>query len=184
MAPEKPVGSGIEEEMTPDACILRWRLPSSGLGWLWQFKREFVLGFLFFGVLAWIMTGNPWAILHGDLAMLFLVFLLGVASFRRARPEVLTLGAAYFRHDLGRPGGLWANTDSGDHRQPWRWLPGPTVVVELPKEELGPVVVERATGHLRLRYDAGADRVEIGRYLSEPEKEWLAEVIRQWQGAG
>jgi hypothetical protein len=184
MVHERSIGSRVEEEITPDACILKWRLPSSGLGWLWHLKREFVLGLLFFGLLAWILTGNPWAMLHGDLAMLFLVLLLGVASFRRARPEVLTLGAAHFRHDLGRPGGWWATVDSIDNRPAWRWLPGPPVVVELPKEELGQVVVERATGHLRLLYDVGADRVEIGRYLSEPEKEWLAEVIRQWQGAG
>ncbi len=184
MVHEKPTGSWIEEEITPDACILKWRLPSSGLGWLWQLKRELVLGFLFFGLLAWIMTGNPWAMLYGDGAMLFLVLLLAVASFRRARPEVLTLGAACFRHDLGRSGGWWAQVDSIDNRPTWWRLPGPLVIVELPKEELGQVVVERVMGQLRLRYHVGADRIEIGRYLSEPEKEWLAEVIRQWQGAG
>ena len=71
-----------------------------------------------------------------------------------------------------------------DNRRPTaRWLlPGPPHVVELPKEELGQIVVERAAGQLRLRYDVGADRIEIGRYLSEPEKEWLAEVLREWQG--
>ena len=35
-----------------------------------------------------------------------------------------------------------------------------------------------------MRYDLGADRIEIGRYLREPEKEWLAQVIREWQKSG
>jgi hypothetical protein len=70
-----------------------------------------------------------------------------------------------------------------NRRATWRWLlPGPPLIVELPKEELGQIVAERAAGQLRLRYDVGADRIEMGRYLSEPEKEWLAEVIRDWQG--
>src|SRR5262249_46309819 len=184
MVHEKPVGSRIEEEITPDACILRWRLPSSGLGWLWHLKRELVLGFLFFGLLAWIMTGNPWAMLHGDGAMLIFVLVLAVLSFRRARPEVLTLGAATFRHDLGRQGGWWASVDINHNRPAGRGRSHPPVIVELPKEELGQVVVEREMGQLRVRYDVGADRIEIGRYLSDPEKEWLAEVIRQWHGAG
>jgi hypothetical protein len=42
------------------------------------------------------------------------------------------------------------------------------------------VVLEREGG-LRLRYDLGADRVEVGRHLCEPEKEWLAEVLKRWQ---
>src|SRR5438046_93597 len=105
-------------------------------------------------------------------------------SFRRGRPEVLTLGADSFRHDLGRPRGWLANYDSycnreiGHPKSFWRWSPGPPFIVELPKGELGQVVVERVTGKLRLRYDLGADQIEIGRYLSEPEKEWLAKVIR------
>jgi hypothetical protein len=70
-----------------------------------------------------------------------------------------------------------------NHRAPWRWpLPGPPRVVKLPKEELGQIVVERVAGQLRLRYDVGADRIEMGRYLSKPEKEWLAEVLQEWQG--
>ena len=70
-----------------------------------------------------------------------------------------------------------------NRRATWRWLlPGPPLRVALPKEELGPILVERAAGQLHLRYDVGPDRIEIGRYLSEPDKEWLAEVIRDWQG--
>jgi hypothetical protein len=90
---------------------------------------------------------------------------------------------------LGRPGG-WASTidsffiyGSGNRRATAQWLlPGPSRVVELPKEELGQIVVERVAEQLHLRYDVGAERIEMGRYLSEPEKEWLAEVLQAWQG--
>jgi hypothetical protein len=30
--------------------------------------------------------------------------------------------------------------------------------------------------------DWGAERVEIGRRLREPGREWLAEVLRRWAG--
>jgi hypothetical protein len=59
---------------------------------------------------------------------------------------------------------------------------GPPLVVEAAREDVRRVVLERDSG-LKLRYDLGADRVEIGRYLREPEKEWLVEVIKEWQGA-
>jgi hypothetical protein len=54
-------------------------------------------------------------------------------------------------------------------------------VVEVPKEELGPLRIKRWGDSIRLIYDGGADRVEVGRYLREPEKKWLAKVIKNWQ---
>jgi hypothetical protein len=45
-----------------------------------------VLGLLFFGLLAWIWTGNPWAMLTGGGPLLFLGLMLGLGCFRRARP--------------------------------------------------------------------------------------------------
>jgi hypothetical protein len=189
MVHEKPEGSCIEEQITLNACTLKWRLPSSGLGSLRGIMGTIVLGLLVFGALAWLWTGNPWAMLTGSGSLLFVGIMLVLACFRRARPEVLTLGANYFRHELGRPGGGMSTMDryfiSGldNHRASWRWLlPGPSLIVELPKETLGQIVVERVAGQVHLRYDVGADRIDIGRYLSEPEKEWLAEVIRDWQG--
>jgi hypothetical protein len=198
MVLEKPKGSWIEEQITPDAYILKWRLPA--LVWPLEVK-DVLLGFLLLGSMGalfglgkfgWDWAGILWGILWGILLvlspLLVLFLMMGLRSFRRGRPEVLTLGADSFRHDLGRPGGWLANYDSycnreiGHPKSFWRWSLGPPFIVELPKEGLGQVVVERVTGKLRLRYDLGADQIEIGRYLSEPEKEWLAKVIREWQG--
>jgi hypothetical protein len=73
-----------------------------------------------------------------------------------------------------------------DSRPLWRRLLGLPLFVEISKDELGEIVIEgeasrRGTGVLHLHYDAGADRIEIERYLREPEKQWLAGVIREWQ---
>ena len=43
--------------------------------------------------------------------------------------------------------------------------------------------LERLGERLRLTMDHGPDRVEFGDTLGEPEKEWLAGVLRQWRGA-
>lgn len=43
--------------------------------------------------------------------------------------------------------------------------------------------LERLGEHLRPSIDQGTDRIEVGSSLREPEKEWLAGVLRLWQGA-
>jgi hypothetical protein len=139
-------------------------------------------------VLQFQQAVNPWQVVGALVPLLVFIPMLGLGLLRRSRPESLTLGADHFRHDLGRPGGFWASMDRYrnygiDNRPLWRRFLGLLLVVELPKAELGEVVIERVTGQLRLRYDVGADRIEIGRFLREPEKEWLAEVIREWQKA-
>ena len=53
--------------------------------------------------------------------------------------------------------------------------------VEIGKNELGPVVLHRAGERQRLYFDNGADRIEIGEHLREPEREWLAAVIEAWK---
>jgi hypothetical protein len=47
---------------------------------------------------------------------------------------------------------------------------------------VGPIRLERVGGRQRLSLDWGAERVEIGRRLREPGREWLAEVLRRWAG--
>jgi len=188
MVREKPKESCIEEESTPVARVLKWHLPSANLASIRGILGKIVLGLLFFGSLAWIWTGNPWAMLTGGGPLLSLGIMLGLGCFMRSRPEVLTLGADYFRHELGRPGGWPSIIDRyfiygfDNRRATWRrLLRGPALSVELPKEELGKILVERVRGWFHLRYDVGAERIELGRYLTEPEREWLAEVIRDWQ---
>ena len=50
-----------------------------------------------------------------------------------------------------------------------------------PVSGLGPFVLERVGERQRLRVDHGAERVEIGYLLREPEREWLAVQLQRWQ---
>jgi hypothetical protein len=50
----------------------------------------------------------------------------------------------------------------------------------LPRQAVGKIVLERVGERQRLSVDVGADRVEIGPWLTEPEREWLADVLRAW----
>ena len=50
------------------------------------------------------------------------------------------------------------------------------------RNTIGPFVLERVGARQRLRVDNGAERIEIGHLLQEPEREWLAEnLISQTQ---
>jgi hypothetical protein len=74
-----------------------------------------------------------------------------------------------------------------DERGPWMGRVSPTAlrrtrVRVLPRSELGEVRVERVGERQRLTVDVGAERIELGASLEEPEREWLADVLRGWLG--
>ena len=48
-------------------------------------------------------------------------------------------------------------------------------------ELLGPFTLDRVGARHRWRADNGADRVDLGNVLREPEREWLAEQLIRWQ---
>jgi hypothetical protein len=190
MLPPKPRGSTIEESRTDDALTLRWPMPSAGV-------REYLSAVAMIAGLAYLVYLWAGILMRpgpgGGFQWIYLVILLPVVFgaapslqlLRGSRPESVTLGPDYFRHDLGRATGYLGYADTfrqqgPDRRSGVAKLFAEPLVLESNREEMGPVVLEKDRG-LRLRYDLGADRVEIGRYLREPEREWLAEVIKRWQ---
>ena len=52
----------------------------------------------------------------------------------------------------------------------------------IPKTEIGEIRLERVGERQRLRIDHGIERIEIGMFLQEPEREWLFEILKQWKG--
>ncbi|MHC5772282.1 MAG: hypothetical protein ACYTXI_43635, partial [Nostoc sp.] len=48
------------------------------------------------------------------------------------------------------------------------------------KQEVQNLQITTVVQHLRLSFDVGTRRIEIGTYLSEPEKEWLYQVMEKW----
>ena len=52
------------------------------------------------------------------------------------------------------------------------------------KSEITEVTLAREAGRPQLRLVIGMDAIEVGRYLSEADREWLAEVLRLWLESG
>jgi hypothetical protein len=55
---------------------------------------------------------------------------------------------------------------------------------EVPLSELGAVRLERVDDRPRLMIEHGEDSFEVGPTLCEPDREWLAGVLRTWVAAG
>lgn len=186
----KPRGSRITERTTSEGTTFKWPLPGSGI----SDYSPHVISICLVGYSAYQSVKLFWlaprAVNPSSLFFTIgwpLVALVSVLRFfRPSRPESITLGTDHFRHDLGRAGGFMAKTDTipnlqVDSRPWWRQLLGLPLQVEISRDELGEIALERVGEKLRLRYDVGADRIEIGRHMREPEKEWLADAIREWQ---
>ncbi|MCX7418116.1 MAG: hypothetical protein NT013_01080 [Planctomycetia bacterium] len=110
-------------------------------------------------------------------------------GLRKGLPERVTLGCNSFRYDPGRQCVLnhwfnpWLMMKYNDPTGAFAKLFRRRKVIELAKNEIGRVVLDRAGERQRLYFDHGADRVEIGEALREPEREWLATVIQGWLNA-
>jgi hypothetical protein len=123
-----------------------------------------VLGVFFF---SWTLIGvlgvgrDVWHLVVGD------------------RPEGLTLTPGAVLHEPGRSDLLdWVVP--GQRGQPWRFGSGQVRLIR--RSELGAVRLDRVPGRQRLTIDCGVERVEVGRGLAEPEREWLADLLRAWAG--
>jgi hypothetical protein len=98
---------------------------------------------------------------------------------RPTRPESVRLEAEVLRCDPGRgPYSAW-------QREGWQgWYlppaPKPTPATQAARSDICGFVLERVGGRQRLCFDRGADRLEIGAGLREPDREWLFAVLRRW----
>ena len=83
-------------------------------------------------------------------------------------------------HDSGTPDmlELWPNGWMMKRQlAPWAMFTRKRRVYELGEHELATLKLDGDGDRQRLRYDSGAERVEIGFVLSEPEREWLFREI-------
>lgn len=51
----------------------------------------------------------------------------------------------------------------------------------IPKKDIGDIKLERIGERQRLTIDYGSERIEIGEFLQEPEREWLFETLKRWK---
>jgi hypothetical protein len=190
-----PTGSVITTKLEPDHTAIAWPNPGGGP------VRYLVALFLLFwlGGWAWGLISVGGQILRGGLdpATLFLVFWLGAwlvgggfallylgRLVRPARGARLRLHTDRLLYDPGwTPLTAMARAAARAQRPSVATMLQVPARVEVARATAGEVRLERLGERLRLTMDHGPDRVEFGDTLGEPEKEWLAGVLRQWRAS-
>lgn len=114
------------------------------------------------------------------LLWLFVVYYL----VRPARPEAVKLSTHRFQYDPGR---LPFAYPFLIYDPPWLSLPDPLrhrrKRLDIPKSEMAELILDRFGGRQRLYFQSDSLPVEIGEHLREPDREWLAAVIRSWRAS-
>ncbi len=189
--PQKPDGCIIQEEETPEGMRIYWqgsvnpwmRFGMAGFlaFWLcgWAFGEILVAGVLFTGlftretpVLTQVFLGvwlGGWT-LGGAFTIHTLWKLL-----RPTRPEIVLLEMDRLCYDPGTISPLPAASDSHN------LFPKSPKPVQIAKEKIPQFLLDRVGERQRLSFDVGADRVEIGNHLREPEREWLYQILETWR---
>jgi hypothetical protein len=96
---------------------------------------------------------------------------------RPSRPESVRLEIELLWYDPGRsPDIPWTR------RRGWVYPPAtkPSKPVAVARSDIRAFVLERVAERQRLCFDHGADRLEIGADLREPEREWLFAILQRW----
>lgn len=175
---------------------LSWKNPRGG--WARFFVPIFLLAWLGGWTMGEVSAGRQvLRDLSNGTPNFFLMFWLtgwsfgGAAAFyalfmmvRPTRPETLSLDSFGLKFRRGTPPYEGFNRDRNrDENEPrsfnWRKFRGR---YELPKSEIGEIRLERVGERQRLTVDHGAERIEIGRFLEEPDREWLHEFLKNWKG--
>ncbi len=113
-------------------------------------------------------------------------------GLRRGRPQRVVLDRTTFRYDTGSPtlpvplgwffcpmlmhGSSWFGGGGSDNS-----LCMSRKRYEIPTAQLAEFKLDRVGERQRLTVDYGADRIEIGAGLREPEREWLAGTLQAFQ---
>lgn len=191
--PAKPPGSAIEVSVEPSRTVIFWKNPRGGFG------RYAALLFLLAWMSMWVAgeVSAAASLLKGGNDSFLAFWLVGwtvggafcvtmiYKLAQPSRPERLTLDALRLVHEPGtEPYNAfgWSGAWWGGKRQnnPLA-LFKPRKTVTAAKKDVGEIRLDRVGERQRLSFDCGAKRVEVGQYLEEPEREWLAAVLRSWK---
>ncbi len=189
--PPRPEGSGINIQPHQDGFLLTWKSAPEG------FQRFGPAGFLIFWMMGWAV-GETFAIkqlFFGDgprAADFFLIAWLGGWTFggifcarqihrllRKPQPDRLILNRAelVFEPDLLVP--IQPEIGTMGRRRGLQFKK--RKAIQATRDKISNIAIERVGERQRLTFDLGADRIEIGENLREPEREWLAAVLNAWK---
>ena len=188
-----PDGSTIRKTGEFDETTYTWKHPGGGI------LRYFLARFISLWLCGWafgvVMVTSVLISKKADAPQLFLLALLGLwviggigamhflwRLLRRSIPESTSITTSELRYDSGTPPftfrfNLMRHADIHDM---FNGLTRRRKKLNVPKSEVKSFELERVGERQRLYFDHGADRVEIGRCLKEPEREWLAETLQAW----
>jgi hypothetical protein len=197
----QPEGSSIEVRDNFHDTILSWKNteelgcarwgPAAFLSfWLigWAFGEVAVVVVLK-GMIGGHGRGNlstpvSWGIVLFLLAWLGGWTIGGIAAMRTlrslicgGRPESVTLGPGKFCHNPGVPIPSFMR---GGNNDIWRTSKS-NLIITISRRDMPALVLDWAGDRQRLSFDYGAERIEIGKNLREPDREWLADVIEDWR---
>lgn len=186
----KPLNSEIQVVADFSRTVIWWKNPRGGgsrylsilfmLAWLGGWAvGEFAAALSVFSgkanlfVIFWLMA---WTV-GGAFAIRQVYFLA-----RPSKPEKIILDATSLTFEVGTSNAEgWSNKRKEDEDAAPAYSENKYIV---PKKDLGKIRLERVGERQRLTFDYGAERVEVGFFLKEPEREWLFEVLKQWKGVG
>lgn len=104
------------------------------------------------------------------------LFSSSFSASSRAKPEFLVLGDTELRHGAGTP------PFSAYSTRAWKQLFRRPKVTVADKSVSAKPVLGGGGKHQRLTVDVGTDRIEIGEFFREPERDWLAQVLQLYFG--
>jgi len=197
--PELPADSVIEVEETDEGLVLCWHNPRGGAG-RYRLAAFILVPLTVFVSVFGVLAGHEASkMISGEKpiacpAVAFFVFCAGAAALLAycvlmlllpRRAEVLTLTGDTLLYRRGTPpvGQRKGNTIWGSHVISWEPF-GRRPRICAQRAQVIDVNLLYLGGREGLTVEIGTKRVEIGRYLSEPEREWLADVLRLWLGRG
>lgn len=183
-----PAGSKIDQLVDGGKTKLSWKPKSSVL-------RFAPAGFLIFWLTGWsyglsqtlkqLLTApfnlHTLLFLGGGTFAALMVLKLIWQTIRPIVPESITLDFASLQYDSGVAPLNMAAPQLQQAEEGINPLFARRKKLSLTRDQHPTFVLEQIATRQRLRVDVGAERVEIGRSLTEPEREWLYGVLKQWQ---
>lgn len=187
-----PANSNIEVRNEFNQTIILWKNPRGS--WTKYFGAIFLLAWLGgwtmgeYSVIKQLLNGtaNPFLIfwligwtVGGGFAIANIYFLL-----RPSKPESLIFDSYSLQFKRGTPPFArfnWNRNKQGDDDETSIWRKTKNKYT-IPRTDTGEIKLERVGERQRLTIDYGVERIEIGRFLEEPEREWLFQILKQWKG--